>query len=254
MRCSKLNFSLFVFSIAFSIQVQVAAGSGFDLFEGLGFFLFFCSPSENFTSESEYEKFLDFILSDISSNTPPTSYRLEYGAVPGQDKDWIYSLALCRGDMPIFFDCNKCIAEAGKWLRKSCPLNKAAIAWFEGCLLKYSNNNFIGKIDSTGPYYVIRKQNESSPAPVEIIQKFLTHLSGIASVSNKKFAKGVFKLAGQKDQLFGLVQCTLDLSTEECKTCIDGLVSYVPRFTGKGGHFVSGTCSIQYEFSPFFNA
>ncbi|XP_027087596.1 antimicrobial ginkbilobin-2-like protein [Coffea arabica] len=68
------------------------------------------------------------------------------------------------------------------------------------------------------------------------------------------FAKGEVKLAKSESTLYGLVQCASDISPADCKTCMGELMARIPDYTGKGGQFLSATCTLQYEFYRFFNA
>lgn len=246
-----LNFFLNVLFIA--SFAQMAAGGGVDLFKPIDYVCL--SKYKNFSTGSEYEKNLNFVLHDLPKKTPATGFAYEYAGVAENNTDFrVYGRAQCRGDVSAA-DCQICVAKIGRWIREKCPSKKAANAWFQGCLLKYSDSDFLGKMDDPKvlTYFIWKKQNISRIAPLEKVEKFLNHLEGKAYTSNKLFAKGVVRLAGSKN-LYGLVQCTLDLSPADCKACIDGLISIVPKIYGVGTQLHTTTCTLQYLFYPFFNA
>ncbi|KAK3184316.1 hypothetical protein Dsin_031602 [Dipteronia sinensis] len=124
-------------------------------------------------------------------------------------------LALCRGDMSSY-DCKTCVVEASSEIRKCCPNNKVAIIWYNNCLFKYSDKDFFRKIDNQNKFYMYNTRST---------------------------------------QLYGLTQCTTDLSSYECKKCLDVIIGELPRCCdGKqGGRVISGSCNFIYEIYPFVN-
>ena len=94
--------------------------------------------------------------------------------------------------------------------------------------------------------------------PVWFNQKtktLLSQLSEEAYVAPKMYATGELEL-GESEKLYGLVQCTRDLSTVDCKKCLDGAISELPNCCdGKeGGRVVGGSCNFRYEIYPFVNS
>ncbi|XP_027089583.1 antimicrobial ginkbilobin-2-like protein [Coffea arabica] len=150
-------------------------------------------------------------------------------------------------------NCRACIGAAIAWIFEKCPLKKRAVALYECCVLIYTHKNIFHKIGDT-TYYIYRTQNVTSPASAETITEFLDHLTVEAIATKTYFAKGEVKLAKSESTLYGLVQCASDISPADCKTCMGELMARIPDYTGKGGQFLSATCTLQYEFYRFFNA
>ena len=161
-------------------------------------------------------------------------------------------LALCRGDVSNT-DCKDCITEASTEIRKLCPDNKAAIVWYDHCLLKYSNMNFFGQVDYQNRFYMWNLNNVSYPTSFnQKTKELLSHLAQQAFVNQKMYAVGELELEESK-KLYGLTQCTRDLSSSDCKKCLDDAISELPSCCdGKeGGRVVGGSCNIRYEIYPF---
>ncbi|KAL4614425.1 hypothetical protein ACB092_07G053700 [Castanea dentata] len=118
--------------------------------------------------------------------------------------------------------CKTCVNKASNELHKRCPYNKGAIIWYDNCLLKYLNTDFFHQIDN---------QN-----------KFFIKLAKEASISPKLYEVGELELS-ESNKLYGLDQCTRDLSNSECFTCLDTAI--------EGGRVVGGSCNIRYEIYPF---
>lgn len=82
----------------------------------------------------------------------------------------------------------------------------------------------------------------------------LSELVDEAVEDGRLFAEGEMEI-GENMKLYGLTQCTRDLSGGECKRCLDGIISEIPRCCdGKqGGRVVGGSCNFRYEIYPFLN-
>ncbi|GLT71052.1 hypothetical protein SLA2020_430950 [Shorea laevis] len=94
--------------------------------------------------------------------------------------------------------------------------------------------------------------------PITFNQKtreLLSRLAKDASGTPKMYAVGEVEL-GKSRKVYGLAQCTRDLSKSECSKCLDGIVGELPRCCdGKeGGRVVGGSCNFRYEIYPFVNA
>lgn len=75
-----------------------------------------------------------------------------------------------------------------------------------------------------------------------------------ASSSDRKIATGNFSVT--QSTTFGMVQCTPDLTTQECKDCLDEAFGKLPECcTNKiRGRVVMPSCNVRYEtgLTPFF--
>ncbi|XP_077211037.1 antimicrobial ginkbilobin-2-like protein [Tasmannia lanceolata] len=212
----------------------------------------FCSSSNTYTANGPYAKNLNQLLSSLSIKVPPTGFGL--GSV-GQGLGRVNGLSLCRGDVSSA-DCKTCVVDATSEIRQLCPYNEEAILWYDNCLLHYSNAEFFGQIDNKNKFYMWNTQNVSDPMSFNQKTRELIHrLSLKAYVSPLKFATGDMKL-GEYQKLYGLVQCTRDLSSGACKECLETAISELPSCCdGKqGGRVVGGSCNFRYELYPFVNA
>ncbi|KAI3707852.1 hypothetical protein L2E82_36728 [Cichorium intybus] len=209
-----------------------------------------CSTtSGNFTAYSPYEHNLNKLLGELYYKTPPNGFGM--GSV-GQYQARTSGLSLCRGDVSQK-DCMNCVVNASAEIRRRCPNNRAGTIWYDQCLLKYSNSDFLGQIDNQIQVYMWNVNNATDPSSFNIeTKRLLSDLSNTAYADPKMYAAGVVDLAGSQ-KLYGLVQCTRDLSDVDCKTCLDGAISKLPSCCdGKiGGRVLGGSCNIRYEIYPF---
>ena len=244
MSSTSFTSSIHVFFLALLFQIAVGVDP---------LYLFhLCSTSEDFTAKSSYETNLNKLIGDLYFKTPLTGFGLDS---VGQYHDRAYGLSLCRGDVSSK-DCKACVAEAGSEIRKRCPDNKRAIIWYDNCLLKYANSDFFGKIDDQNRFYMWNLRNVSDPYSFNLkTRELLSQLSKKAYGNPKMYSTGESKL-GDSEKLYGLVQCTRDLSSGDCKKCLDDAINELPSCCdGKeGGRVVGGSCNIRYEIYPFVKA
>ncbi|XP_060211467.1 cysteine-rich repeat secretory protein 38-like [Lycium barbarum] len=242
MASSKLiSCLLFLSTIAILVHVVISAGPLYH----------FCSKSGNFTADSYYAQNLKNILADLNSKTPPTGFST---SSMGKKPDRSHGLSLCRGDVSSE-DCKSCVLDASQELVKRCPYDKEAIIWYDNCLLKYSDDCFRGEIDNRYKFYMWNRAVVSNPEYFNSKTKeLLGSLVDEAYWVQNMYATGEMKI-GENEKLYGLVECTRDLSNEECKKCLEGIISELPRCCAgkRGGRVVGGSCHFIYEMYPFVN-
>ena len=84
----------------------------------------------------------------------------------------------------------------------------------------------------------------------------LSKLSKEATLTPELYAGELLDLAGgDSKKLYGMVQCTRDLSCNNCFKCLDSIIAKLPSCcSGKvGGRVGAGSCNIRYEMYPFFS-
>ncbi|XP_047336129.1 cysteine-rich repeat secretory protein 38-like [Impatiens glandulifera] len=218
------------------------------------------SPISNLTSSYDdpiYQTNLNKLMGYLYIKAPPTGYA--NASIGSSQHTTIHGHALCRGDKNAT-TCRTCLVEASNRIRKLCSSDeyKGAGIWYDNCLLKYSDNNFFGVIDDKWKLFLINTMNVSDPV---LFNRKMNDLLGLlsdkaASNTSKLYAAGNVELDGSGlKKVYGLVQCTRDLSGVNCKKCIDDAISRLPSccYGKEGGRVVVGSCSVRYEIYPFFN-
>ncbi|KAH7569241.1 hypothetical protein JRO89_XS06G0128700 [Xanthoceras sorbifolium] len=218
------------------------------------FLYHFCSDqSGNYTTKSTYQKNLNTLLSSITSNSE-INYGF-YNFSAGQNSDKVNAIALCRGDVNLDA-CRSCINDSISQLTQICPNQKEAIGWYDYCMLSYSNRTIFGVKDTSRIFYMWNTRNVSS---VDQFNQVLTTLleslrSRAASGSSlRKFATGNATAPDFKT-LYALVQCTPDLSKEECSDCLVSVTGLIPECCdGKeGGRVIGPSCNLRFEIYRFY--
>ncbi|KAL4327882.1 hypothetical protein HN51_035144 [Arachis hypogaea] len=218
-----------------------------------------CLDSGNYTANDPYDKNLRQLLIYLTAEAPTNGFAM---ASKGQGQSRIHGLAFCRGDLSPH-DCWNCVVRASGDMLTSCPNNKAATIFRENCTIRYSNEDFFGQTTTnTSSSWFCWRTASSGEATTknavfgQRVQEFLTQLCEEAGLQTKMYASGMSEL-DEFHTLYGLAQCSRDLSTIDCMKCLNESVSYVelPQ-CGKervGVRVYSESCRVRYELYPFLN-
>ncbi|KAK7253186.1 hypothetical protein RIF29_37698 [Crotalaria pallida] len=211
-----------------------------------------CSTSNSYTNESSTQNNLNNLLLSLPSNA---SISKSYNASYGTASDRVYGLYMCL-DYVSYESCQNCIATATEDIIKLCPQAEEAVVWEEVCQLRYSNYNFLGRLNVTGNIGKDNVQNISEPRKFQYaVNEMLSNLTKMASfnVSANMYATGEFPFDDKT--IYALVQCTRDLSANDCRMCLQSAISDIPGccYGSIGARVLSRSCYLRYEFYPFYS-
>ncbi|XP_042511791.1 putative receptor-like protein kinase At4g00960 isoform X2 [Macadamia integrifolia] len=212
--------------------------------------------SGNYTANSTYQTNLNLLLSSLSSNATIVSGF--YNTTIGQNSDKVYGLLLCRGDVTPE-TCSSCIQLAKDDVTQRCPTEKEAIIWYDLCMLRYSNRSIFSVMEATPSVSLLNPNNVSNSG------QFDQTLAGLMNGLITQAASGssTHKYAANEtyftslENLYGLVQCTPDLSQDDCNKCLVGAVDTIANCCDgsrrKGMRVLRPSCSVRYEINdPFY--
>ncbi|KAL2926815.1 Cysteine-rich receptor-like protein kinase 8 [Bienertia sinuspersici] len=214
-----------------------------------------CSNT-TYSTNSTYQSNLHNLLNKISNDTKIT-YGF-YNFTVGHTPDRVHSLALCRGDVPVN-TCRLCIRNAATLLPQVCPNNIEAFGYSGYCSIFISNRSIYGKVQDLAPWSFGNNQNVD-PKVVGFNETLISLMSSLqnqaASGDSKlKYAAGKTNLTGGGGQmLYGLVQCTPDLSRKNCMQCIQKRLDELPLCCSLPSevNMVQQSCFLKYSTNPFF--
>ncbi|CAI8587264.1 unnamed protein product [Vicia faba] len=212
-----------------------------------------CSTRNISTNRSSFENNLSNLLLSLPSNVSASISKFG-NTSSGIGLDRVYGLYMCL-DFVSNETCHKCVANAIEDIVKLCPQSEEAVVYEEFCQLRYSNKNFIGSLNVTGNIGKDNVQNISEPEKYEsVVNKILNNLIEIASfdVSMNMYATG--KVAFEDKTVYALVQCTRDLSANDCSKCLQSAIGDIPSccYASIGARVWSRSCYLRYEFYPFY--
>jgi hypothetical protein len=212
-----------------------------------------CSSGGNYTSNSTYGENLKSVLATMSSNT-----EIDYGFYNfsvGEYPDKVNAIALCRGDISPE-ECRSCVnATSHELLQIYCPNQKEAIRWPDKCMLRYSNRDIFGVMESQPPFIVYTIQNASDVEGFnQALRTLLDGLSRRASSGNstRKLAAGSAPASASFQTIYALVQCTPDLEELECYYCLLTTIGLI-KAGMVGGRYGTPSCGLWYDISAFFD-
>ncbi|KAL6546709.1 hypothetical protein OROMI_022430 [Orobanche minor] len=213
-----------------------------------------CLDNGNYTTNSTYSDNLSTVLSSLHENIDTNGF---YNASVGREPNRANAIALCRGDVQLD-TCRRCIRNITADLLTSCPNQKQAIDWYEFCMLRYSDENIYGTLARSPPgLWLLNPQNATSADQfMDDLRSLLDNLRGQAAFggSLRKVAAG--NGTGPNFQnIFALVQCTPDLSPEDCGSCLIGAAQDIPSCCDRkrGGRVLWPSCNLRYENISFYN-
>ncbi|KAJ3695981.1 hypothetical protein LUZ60_001358 [Juncus effusus] len=208
----------------------------------------FCSGTDKFTLDSPFKNNLAQLMFLLATKAPKIGFEI---ASVGSNHAKIKGLALCRGDITSE-SCKSCLNEANSQLKSQCSYKKDAVIWFDNCLVRYSNKEFFGEIDTDHSVIIRDERNVTNPIVFNArVMKMMNRLVKKAYISPLLFSKAQMEL-GKSKRLFGLVQCTKDLSGGDCKRCLQKAISLIP--SGKrGARVLGGSCHVRFQLFQFFD-
>lgn len=218
------------------------------------FLNYFCDNNKgNYTANSTYHTNLNTLLSNLTSNTQ-INYGF-YNSSYGQNTDKVNAIGLCRGDVrPL--ECRVCLNFSKALLTQLCPNQKEAISYHDKCMLRYSNRSIFGVVETSPSFYMWSANNATDVDQFnQVLGNLTRNLTATAASgdSRRKYAADKAS-ASNFETIYGLVQCTPDLSEKDCNDCLVGAISEITsRWNGKrGGRVVRPSCNIRYETYRFY--
>ncbi|XP_058197644.1 cysteine-rich receptor-like protein kinase 10 isoform X8 [Rhododendron vialii] len=216
------------------------------------------NTTSTYAPNSTYHTNLNTLFSVLSSHSNNASngfYNFSAGSSP---PDVVYGLFLCRGDLSAA-TCHDCVVYASKAAVAQCPTSKRVSIWYIECMLRYSNASIFSTVD-TGYSRMWQNQQRVTNTTrfTEILGEVMDDIVNQASSSDsgKKFATGEATNSSLRPVLqpvYGIAQCTPDLSDLDCNGCLQKGVSLFPEAT-IGVRVVFPSCNIQYEDFQFYDA
>ncbi|KAJ6890429.1 cysteine-rich receptor-like protein kinase 26 [Populus alba x Populus x berolinensis] len=212
----------------------------------------FCSNKGTYSVNSTYSNNLNLLLSSLPSSIAENG--IFYNATVGQGPDKVYALALCRGDLPSE-KCSSCVNTTSQGIKQQCPDQKEALMWTDSnCLVRYANRDIFAKMEEEISSFCVSNPNDF-PGDVARFNKTLHDLMAElitqASSGPKKFATGYVNFT---KPIYGLVQCTPDISERDCGICLQKGMGEMESCSGgrEGGRILRPSCMVWFEVFRFY--
>ncbi|CAE6181188.1 unnamed protein product [Arabidopsis arenosa] len=214
-----------------------------------------CPNTTTYSSNSTYFTNLKTLLSSLSS--PNASYSTGFqNATAGQAPDRVTGLFLCRGDLSPEV-CRNCVAFSVNETLTRCPNQREAVFYYEECMLRYSHKNILSTTITNEGEFILSNPNIISPIQNQINQFIVLVLSNMnqaaveAANSSRKFSTVTTELTALQT-LYGLVQCTPDITRQDCMRCLTSSINRMP-LSRIGARQFWPSCNSRYELYAFYN-
>jgi hypothetical protein len=210
-----------------------------------------CGNSGSYTEGSTYQS----NLNQLSATFPTNASRALFAtaAVP----ETVYALALCRGDSNAS-TCESCVAAAFQEAQQLCGFDEDVAVFYDDCSLRFSNQNFLADSSKANLTMITSQQNVSSPVEVfdAAVVTLLNATGNYAAMNtSRRFATGEDGFDSRYyPTIYGMVQCTPDMSPAGCRSCLDHIIALTPQhLSGRpGGRIIGVRCNFRYDLNKFF--
>ncbi|XP_076959409.1 cysteine-rich receptor-like protein kinase 25 [Bidens hawaiensis] len=206
----------------------------------------------NYTTNSSFRTNLDQALRILPTTNSGYGF---FNTSSGRTPDTAYAIALCRGDTNTSL-CVDCLNNATARLRQDCPNQKDAAMYYDNCMVKYSDNIILGKTAAKNIIPHASLLNASDPAGFnQDLRKLLANLTAEAAGGGLlKYATGTMARSSDPPATYALVQCTPDLTNQQCTECLGDAVSQLAKYFGSTGmRVLLPLCNLRFESFRFYN-
>ncbi|KAL0875585.1 hypothetical protein Bca101_025290 [Brassica carinata] len=208
-----------------------------------------------FSPNGAYDINRRLMLSSLPTNV--TANDGFYNTSRGQDTNRVYGLGLCVPGTEAQ-SCSDCIKAASNGLVQNCTTQIEGIDWRMDrtlCLVRYSNRSFYGSLGIE----ILRSENYTRDVQANMTdlettwEALMTGL--IDQASSLYYAAGTRKLESSISNVYGVVQCSKDVSLENCTHCLqENVIEYRSCCRGRQGGIISRpSCFTRWEVYPFLD-
>ncbi|KAL1296194.1 cysteine-rich receptor-like protein kinase 25 isoform X2 [Arachis hypogaea] len=223
-----------------------------------------CSKYRFTAINTTYQNNLKTLLSSLSSKATHNTEFYNNTVTGKTPTDTVYGLYMCRGDIPSDL-CGECVGNASQRLSTNteCSFSVAAVIWYDECMVRYSNTSFFSRVTVAPGYPGYALPSPTNMTDQQSFNRLLYRTLNQTADEAANAPMGAKKFATKEaaisifQNLYCLAQCTPDLSPEDCRSCLDGLInSNLPECcAGKqGGRVLYPNCNIRFEIYPFYRS
>lgn len=217
----------------------------------------YCGLNTTSYKNTTYYLNLIIVLDSLASDNTVNDSKFVNKSAGSSHPDIAYGVYLCREDV-LPNDCRNCLLEARGDINKTCPSSIDAVFWKDDCMLHYANYSMFSMMDSATFVPECNKVNISEQASEqsrfwEDARDLMSRLARKASTDpKKKFAYSELRY-GDKEKVYGYVQCTPDLSGSDCGRCLHVSVDRLGEYCyGKqGARVLTPSCNVRFETYKF---
>lgn len=213
----------------------------------------FCNSTQKSLSTS-YQSNVNnlFLWYNSDSATGRESNHTILGNNNNGHDDVVYGSYDCRGDIADQF-CRFCINSAINEITQRCPNGVSAVIWYDLCIIRYSNQNYFGKVVLTPSWNISGSKSVKDSTELGKAEDLMRSLMRKMTEENRSWATSEFNWS-DTEKRYGLVQCSGDLNSDGCIECLETLLDKIRQCCGTKVTWavVAPSCGIKFDDQKFY--
>ncbi|EHA8591355.1 cysteine-rich repeat secretory protein 38-like [Cocos nucifera] len=212
-----------------------------------------CASDADYTVPSTFATNLGLLLSNLTASVPLTAALFSTATVGAGSSAPAFGLAQCRPDATTS-DCAACLNRSAAAAPTRCPRRSSAAVRFDLCVLRFSDQHFFSQLDEDQTLMLADPQSASDPAVFNgRLGDLMDEISSQAAASEWRFAVGTRNFS-DSGTIYGMGQCTRDLSEGDCSQCLRHSVALLPTccYGRAGGRILKVSCALRFQTYSFF--
>ncbi|GJN35436.1 hypothetical protein PR202_gb24213 [Eleusine coracana subsp. coracana] len=207
-----------------------------------------CSTTGNYTAGDQYQKNLADLLATMPAAAINNSWF--YAGSAGTGADQVHGLIVCYADRNAT-QCEDCLTRGPAGIASSvCPGSRRVNAAYDACVLRYADEPVSGEADNDVAFYVYEATGadvDDSFALDVARSDLMDELARKAAAAEMRVANGSAPCAGAAEDVYGMAQCTRDLASEQCASCLEEYVEKIGEVFGDwtGGAIKGYSCYVR---------
>jgi hypothetical protein len=174
---------------------------------------------------SQYAADVDTALSSLLNSAAYTAYA-NYTSPSAASTD-LAAVYQCRSDLPAAV-CGGCVKSAASKLSSLCNAAAGAAVQLRACFVRYGNDSFLGKQDTT---VLFKKCGGESASDTGVVAMRDAALAALVATSAPAADDGSYR-AGAAGYVQAMSQCVGDLSVKMCTDCVSAASSQLKAGCG----------------------
>ncbi|XP_027193221.1 cysteine-rich receptor-like protein kinase 10 isoform X1 [Cicer arietinum] len=210
-----------------------------------------CTNTTTYAPNTTFQNNLNLLFYYLSNNISQSNGYF-FSIAGFSTSNAVGGTLLCRGDVTTTV-CEQCLSTALQEIRRRCPNQREALIWYDECSMRYTNKYFA--VDKIVPRVNLDDGVNVSGVDLRRFNQSLHRLlidlvTKAAGSQSMKFADGEVAVT-ESVTVYGLEQCTNDLTDNECERCLRNAIGTLP-YGKQGARALLPSCNVRYQLYPFF--
>ncbi|KAK7832310.1 cysteine-rich receptor-like protein kinase 29 [Quercus suber] len=139
-----------------------------------------------------------------------------------------------------------------------CPTQKEGVMWYMNCTARYSNNSIFGVMETKHTRALIGANVSNLTEFNAVLEPLFYDLRVRASPGGifGRVAVGTAYYKSENYMIYGLMQCSPDLSEMDCSNCLDFAQNYIQVCCSgyRGLRILAPSCNLRIETDQFYDS